>query len=105
MPSPFRCAVLPEGVLGPAKEVRAKGRGIRPIGSKTFDCGINKVALERDFNRLDIEGIEPDAFEKAMASFESEAARFIVFIVFIVFILSGSLHRISCAGGSDRAGG
>jgi Protein of unknown function (DUF4238) len=30
------------------------------------------VALERDFNRVEIDGLAPDAFESAMAGFESE---------------------------------
>jgi hypothetical protein len=32
------------------------------------------LALQRGFNLIDIEGIQADAFETALASFESEAA-------------------------------
>ncbi len=34
--------------------------------------GIDNVAAERDFNRFEAEGQEPDAFERAMGVFESE---------------------------------
>jgi Protein of unknown function (DUF4238) len=39
---------------------------------KVFTTAIDNVALERDFNRVEIEGVEPDVFEKAMAGFEGE---------------------------------
>jgi len=39
---------------------------------KVFITAIDNVALERDFNRVELEDFEPDAFEKAMAGFESE---------------------------------
>jgi hypothetical protein len=41
-------------------------------GRKAFTAGIDNVALERDFNRVEIDGLAPDAFEAAMAAFESE---------------------------------
>jgi hypothetical protein len=41
---------------------------------KTFQAAIENVAVEKDFNRIDIEGIEPDAFEKGMAELEAEAS-------------------------------
>jgi hypothetical protein len=41
---------------------------------KAFMAAIDNVALERDFNRVEVEGLEPDAFEKAMAAFEAEMA-------------------------------
>ena len=41
---------------------------------KVFDSGTENVALERDFNRVEIEGLEPDVFEKAMAEFEGQLA-------------------------------
>jgi Protein of unknown function (DUF4238) len=53
---------------------RKKKRQITVFDGKTreiFTSAIDKVALEKDFNRVDIEGLEPDAFEKAMAGFES----------------------------------
>jgi hypothetical protein len=37
---------------------------------KSFRCATHNVALEKDFNRIDLEGVEPDAFENAMAQFE-----------------------------------
>jgi hypothetical protein len=40
--------------------------------SKVFTAAIDNVALERDFNRIEIDGLAPDAFENAMAKFESE---------------------------------
>jgi Protein of unknown function (DUF4238) len=39
---------------------------------KVFTTAIDNVALERDFNRVEIDGLAPDAFENAMAAFESE---------------------------------
>jgi hypothetical protein len=41
---------------------------------KAFATAIDNVALERDFNTVKVDGLEPDAFEKAMASFEGELA-------------------------------
>jgi len=39
---------------------------------KVFIAAVDNVALERDFNRVEIEGLEPDSFENAMAGFEGE---------------------------------
>jgi hypothetical protein len=39
---------------------------------KCFRTSTDNVALEKDFNTIDLEGHEPDAFEKAMASVENE---------------------------------
>jgi hypothetical protein len=39
---------------------------------KVFTTAIDNVAQERDFNRVEIEDFAPDAFENAMAGFESE---------------------------------
>jgi uncharacterized protein DUF4238 len=39
---------------------------------KTFTTAIDNVAVERDFNRVEMEGLAPDAFDNAMAAFESE---------------------------------
>jgi hypothetical protein len=41
---------------------------------KAFIAAIDNVALERDFNRVEVEGLEPDAFENAVAAFEAEIA-------------------------------
>jgi hypothetical protein len=40
----------------------------------TFLAATDKVAVEMDFNRVEIEGHPPDVVEKAMAEFETEAA-------------------------------
>jgi hypothetical protein len=42
------------------------------IGHKSYRQGINNVAFERDFNRVDVEGVDIDAFEKAMSKFETD---------------------------------
>lgn len=39
---------------------------------KTFTSNIINVATERDFNRIEVEGHPPDAFEQGIAKFESE---------------------------------
>ncbi len=44
------------------------------VERKTFPSGTHNVALQRGFNLIDIEGVQADAFETALASFESEAA-------------------------------
>jgi Protein of unknown function (DUF4238) len=41
---------------------------------KSFKTATDNVALEHDFNRVTIDGLEPDAFEKAMADFEAQVA-------------------------------
>jgi Protein of unknown function (DUF4238) len=41
---------------------------------KAFPTATRNVAVERDFNRVEIEGHRPDAFENAMARFEMRAA-------------------------------
>jgi hypothetical protein len=42
------------------------------ISRKCFRTSPDNVALEKDFNTIDLEGHEPDAFENAMASVESD---------------------------------
>ncbi len=42
------------------------------VDRKRFKTAPDNIALERDFNTIDVEGHPPDAFEKAMASVESE---------------------------------
>jgi hypothetical protein len=39
---------------------------------KTFIANITKIAAEKDFNRVEVDGYAPDAFEKDLAKFESE---------------------------------
>lgn len=41
---------------------------------KTFPANIKNVAVELDFNRIEVDGHEPDAFEKGLAQFEGELA-------------------------------
>ena len=41
---------------------------------KTYRTATENVALERDFNTVEAEGLEPDVFEKAAAKFEDELA-------------------------------
>jgi hypothetical protein len=45
------------------------------IERRTFRTDINNVAAERDFNRFEADGRDPNALEHAMASFETELAR------------------------------
>jgi uncharacterized protein DUF4238 len=42
------------------------------IERKQFQTAIENVAAERDFNRVELDGIAPDAFESIMAAIESE---------------------------------
>src|SRR5689334_24429157 len=48
---------------------------------KAFTANISNVATERDFNRVDIEGHPPDAFEQGIAKFEGELAPALVRIL------------------------
>jgi hypothetical protein len=41
---------------------------------KTFRTAPKNVAAERDFNRVDVEGMDPNAVENALAEFESKVA-------------------------------
>jgi hypothetical protein len=41
---------------------------------KTFRTAPKNVAAERDFNRVDVEGMDPNAVEKALAEFEGKVA-------------------------------
>ena len=40
---------------------------------KTFPATPRKVAAKRDFNRIDVEGLPPDAVEQALGKFEGKA--------------------------------
>ena len=42
------------------------------VARRFFQTAPEKVALEKDFNTIDLEGHAPDAFEQAMASVESD---------------------------------
>ncbi|HMJ41342.1 MAG TPA: DUF4238 domain-containing protein [Pseudolabrys sp.] len=48
---------------------------------KRFVTASENVALERDFNTIDLDGHPPDAFENAMASVESEISSAVAHIV------------------------
>jgi hypothetical protein len=41
---------------------------------KSYQTATDNVALERDFNRVSLQGVEPDALEKVLAQFEGTAA-------------------------------
>lgn len=42
---------------------------------RRFSTSPKNVAVERDFNRVDIEGVSPDAIEQALSSLEERAAQ------------------------------
>ncbi len=42
------------------------------VERRSFSTGIDNVASERDFNRFEAEGHDPNALERAMSSFETE---------------------------------
>jgi hypothetical protein len=52
----------------------AKGAATRRPSEKTFRTTPKNVASERDFNRVDVEGMDPNAVEKALAEFEGLVA-------------------------------
>jgi hypothetical protein len=43
-------------------------------GRKVYNAGIENIAVEKDFNTVEIDGQPPDVFEQGMAGFESELA-------------------------------
>jgi hypothetical protein len=56
---------------------RKKKRQVQVFDKKTrqtFATATDNVALEGNFNTVEVEGLEPDFFEKAMAEFEGELA-------------------------------
>lgn len=48
---------------------------------RSFETGTDNVAVETDFNRVAVDGLEPDAVEKAIAGFESDIAPAIIRII------------------------
>lgn len=57
---------------------RKKKRQITVFGGKscrTFTSAIDNVALERDFNRVELAGLEPDAIENLMAGVEDDISK------------------------------
>jgi uncharacterized protein DUF4238 len=72
------------------------GSAVKPTKSscsnragKSFTSNILNIAVKHDFNRVEIEGHPPDAFEQAMASFEG--------------VLGPALDRILRAGNLRNA--
>lgn len=51
------------------------------VEKKIFTTALENVALERDFNRFEAEGIAPDAFENKLAEMESEFAKALDYII------------------------
>lgn len=41
---------------------------------KVYKAGIDNLAAQRDFNAIDMEGVDADAFEKSMSGFETQLA-------------------------------
>ncbi|MEP7172520.1 MAG: DUF4238 domain-containing protein [Aestuariivirga sp.] len=62
------------------------------VEKKTFLTSIENVAVERDFNRFEADGVAPDAFENKMAEMESEIAT----------ALGSIIEKRSIAGEEDR---
>jgi Protein of unknown function (DUF4238) len=42
--------------------------------NKVYKAGIDNVAAQRDFNAIDVEGMDADAFEKSTSGFETQLA-------------------------------
>jgi hypothetical protein len=60
------------GFAKPQKRGRAHHVHVFDRNGKTFTTNIINVATERDFNRVEVEGHSPDAFEQGLAKFEGE---------------------------------
>jgi hypothetical protein len=58
------------------------------VERKVFRPAPDNVALQTDFNTIDLDGHEPDAFERAMASVESDIGPALVRI-FLKFCSAG----------------
>lgn len=44
------------------------------VRKKVYKAGVDNVAAQRDFNAIDVEGMDADAFEKSMSGFETGLA-------------------------------
>lgn len=44
------------------------------VRKKVYKAGVDNAAAQRDFNAIDVEGMDADAFEKSMSGFETELA-------------------------------
>ena len=67
---------LPQVYLGAFTETGLKDGQFNVLdveSGRSFRTSPINVAVERDFNRVDIEGHSPDAIEQALASFEAQA--------------------------------
>lgn len=68
---------VPEFYLKGFAVARKKGHQLIAFDGKSrkaFPAATHNVAVEKDFNRVEIEGHPPDVFENAMAQFETNAA-------------------------------
>jgi hypothetical protein len=61
-----------KGFAKPRKRGTAHHVHVFDRSGKTFTSNIINVATERDFNRVEVEGHPPDAFEQSVAKFESD---------------------------------
>ena len=69
---------LPASYLGGFTKSRRKDGQFSVVEiatGRTFTTSPKNVAVERDFNRIDIDGISSDAIENALAPFEVEAVK------------------------------
>ena len=69
---------LPASYLGGFTKSRRKDGQFSVVEiatGRTFTTSPKNVAVERDFNRIDIDGIASDAIENALAPFEGEAVQ------------------------------
>lgn len=64
-----------------AKKKKSSLYAFDAVDRKVFRPAPDNVALQTDFNTIDLEGHEPDAFESAMASVESDIGPALVRII------------------------
>ena len=67
---------LPQCYLKGFAQPRKRGKSHHVVvfdrDGKKFTTNIANIAVEHDFNRVEVEGHPPDVFEQAMAKFEAE---------------------------------
>jgi len=67
---------LPQCYLKGFSKPRKRGKShhvhVYDRSGKTFNANIINIATKKDFNRVEIEGHPPDAFEQGLAKFEGE---------------------------------
>jgi hypothetical protein len=61
-----------KGFAKPRKRGKSHHVHVFDRDGKTFTANIINVATEKDFNRIEVEGHPPDAFEQGIAKFEGE---------------------------------